>query len=418
MAASFPPFEVDFACASDNVLHRQRYSREQVATVMSGPWQPYGNIPPPPPPPPTPQSRSLIPPPPPPPPPPPRRPAFFSSHNHGHMQQRWHVPQPPVCPRYGVNVVAAAVQLPAFSNPAPVPGNPPRYLHRNAPAHHHNAPNEELTKIASRSWRCDACDLTLESEIAKKSHLKSHVKCTECSFEGAPKVVKGHYQSVHGKFSGAGFKTVTVAIPGCRVQRFKICVGNRPEDVERWISERRRRFPRQQEAQESNQTRIGEAGISLTTNKTQEKIETGITSLLAGYGSSSDDNESDCTYKNKISGNGLPIEISEVVSDANTQMTPQQAKNKDGDGHPQRSARPCRFFMLNGICRNGDACRFSHDMTKSFSTGRSERQHVRQSKTLLRRLLANDMRRETTLAVQLLIHVAKRKYFQIDNRSI
>lgn len=51
------------------------------------------------------------------------------------------------------------------------------------------AQTQQLQK-QRKTWTCDACDVTLDSERALKAHRKSHVKCTECSFEGVPKVVK------------------------------------------------------------------------------------------------------------------------------------------------------------------------------------------------------------------------------------
>jgi hypothetical protein len=39
-------------------------------------------------------------------------------------------------------------------------------------------------------------------------------------------------------------KTVTIQTPGSRkVHKFKICVGNHPDDIEAWIKERKKRFP-------------------------------------------------------------------------------------------------------------------------------------------------------------------------------
>jgi hypothetical protein len=72
-----------------------------------------------------------------------------------------------------------------------------------------NADDQE-SKRRRIEWTCDACDLSLDSEQALKSHRKSHVKCSMCSFEAAPKVVKGHFQSVHEKVSVSSFKTVTI----------------------------------------------------------------------------------------------------------------------------------------------------------------------------------------------------------------
>ena len=281
---------------------------------------------------------------------------------------------------------------------------------------HRKTPSSQLGSTKQRKWRCDVCDLTLESEVAKRNHLRSHVKCTECSFEGAPKVVKGHFQSVHGKFSRSGFKSVTIAIPGCRVQKFRICVGNRPEDVAKWIAERRRRFPRQRSVQESTETHIGLVGTELhNVNSTQNS---GLTSLLAGYGSSSDENDGDndnAATKDETLEDEAPGENGATMFDRLSESTSQPG-NMDDDGHPKRSKRPCRFFIMNGICRNGDACRFAHDVSTSSSAWR-HRQNVRHSNTLLRRLLVNDIRRETTLALQLLKHVAKSNYFLVDKKT-
>jgi hypothetical protein len=46
------------------------------------------------------------------------------------------------------------------------------------------------------------------------------------------------------KYSGRGLKTITICAPGIRPQKFRICVGNHPDDIREWIEERRRRFPR------------------------------------------------------------------------------------------------------------------------------------------------------------------------------
>lgn len=56
-------------------------------------------------------------------------------------------------------------------------------------------------------------------------------------------------------------------MPGSRkIQHFTICVGNRPEDVQKWIAERKRNYPRR-------------------------KQEKPLDRLLDGYGSSSSEDE-------------------------------------------------------------------------------------------------------------------------------
>jgi hypothetical protein len=277
-------------------------------------------------------------------------------------------------------------------------------------------------------WTCDACELSLDSEQALKSHRKSHVKCTVCSFEAAPKVVKGHFQSVHGKFSVSGFKTVTIAVPGCRVQRFKICVGSRPEDIQKWIADRKKRFPRVQQQQRQ------EDSAAACETKTNTDAKPGLSTLLAGYGSSSgsDDDENgkgtDGGDKKVSAEKGNPTTDDQPLVVEEESPKPKQSATAS-DGRPQRSARPCRYFMRNGTCLNGDACRFSHDVSRAMNSNsnnansnkNSAKRGGKQSSssdTLLRKLLANDMRRETTLALQLLRYIVDCNFLQEKRPAI
>jgi hypothetical protein len=283
-------------------------------------------------------------------------------------------------------------------------------------------------------------------------------------------VVKGHFQSVHGKFSGSGFKSVTIAIPGCRVQRFKICVGNRPEDIQKWIADRKRKFPRQQ-SQEQQQvqvqpqteqkvkakataTAMDETHQDAIKCKESDTIEAvGLTSLLAGYGSSSTSDDDDDVKDADIdkvpeiptmaASSSLiepTLDVMETTdstenallalnSTSAQSMEVHPSENNGGTARrPTPTSRPCHFFMRNGKCRNGDSCSYSHDMTKASgmsassrlaptsttttTTTRRQEQHNKRSETLLRRLLANDMRRETTLTLKLLKYVARRNFLQ------
>ena len=264
------------------------------------------------------------------------------------------------------------------------------------------------TKI---SWTCKACNITLDSEKALKGHRKSHVRCSDCSFEGSPKVVKAHYQAKHGKFSGSGFKTVTVGVPGCRVQKFKICVGNRPQDIQKWIEERKKKFPRytaKAEAQNAETTKAPSSGLS---------------SLLAGYGSS-DDSDSDVgekpanTSTTSVRKENTVATAPQAGNTSATETTPEIENEADcAESQGPKSSRPCRFFLRNGVCRNGDNCRFRHD-TQSRSSALSNKSAKKRkrgghtsSDTLLRKLLRNDMERESSLSMQLLKFIVQQNFF-------
>lgn len=265
-------------------------------------------------------------------------------------------------------------------------------------------------------WTCDACEITLDSERALKSHRKSHVKCSDCSFEGAPKVVKAHYQAIHGKFSGSGFKTVTVAVPGCRVQRFRICVGNRPEDIQKWIAERKKRFPRQSRSNGEADKMVNDTSYGHDKSQTEigKAKDSGMSSLLAGYGSSSE-SEAENTTKRK-EGEERPKIPTVAVTATNTAST--STENSTSTIKPATKSRPCRYFMRNGSCRNGDACRFSHDISPqqlSINTDRKrKRGKATSSDTLLRKLLLNDMEREASFALQLLGYINDCDFFEAE----
>jgi hypothetical protein len=226
-------------------------------------------------------------------------------------------------------------------------------------------------------------------------------------------VVKGHFQAVHGKFSGSGYRTVNVSIPGCRAQRFKICVGNRPEDIQKWIADRKKRFPRQQPPEAANKN-APEAESS------KEKIgeKEGLSSLLAGYGSSSGSDDEIVKPKDegdkKLPPKADPAtpKVEEKAGDRGTSTTIETTKAK-------AIGRPCRYFMKNGSCRSGDACRFSHEIRNNRIPDHHNKKRKRgghtTSDSLLRKLLSNDMERETTLTMQLLKHIVQQNFFEVKS---
>jgi len=266
-----------------------------------------------------------------------------------------------------------------------------------------------------------------------------------------------------------------VAIPGCPVQRFRICVGNRPEDIQQWIAERKKRFPRLLVPKQEPLNDFRDAGQ--TENNTQQRDTTlhgstaaaaaakhgeseeegkGLSSLLAGYSSSSEE-EGEISYNNepRTSSNVgfTPLqetvgEISDKVIATSFQLdgTVDQAPNNTC--HDDLSVlavptttnttrqRPCRFFARNGQCKNGDACGFRHDnsmndVSHHHHTGDAllhsappnnltkKRPGAGKKATLLQKLLRKDAERERTLTLQLLEHIYESNYLMTtgDNGS-
>lgn len=243
--------------------------------------------------------------------------------------------------------------------------------------------------------------------------MEAHVTCPQCTFTASRKVVNGHYQSVHGKFAGGGFKSVTIAIPGCKVQRYTICVGNHPEDVKKWIQERKKRFPRQQQKKDATRSTVERKG-----DNEESTRGSALGSLLDGYGSSS--SEEDSTQKPVAQ---KTVETATQVNhleqnEVSTAESPKTITESSATRPPNYRTRPCKYFMRNGSCRNGDACNFSHDIqsnpqSRERNSPRAKRQRRSSSSTtLLRKLLENDARREAVLSVQLLEYLVDCNYLQ------
>lgn len=254
------------------------------------------------------------------------------------------------------------------------------------------------------------------------------------------------------KYSGRGLKTITIAGPGIPTQKFKICVGNHPEDVKKWIAERRKRFPRAGGCDATNSTSMNVclADAAARGKRDREKpfvsanVESkkqcvdgagggALSSLLAGYDSSSSEGE-------VVEHRPNNEEKAARQSDHTTENTPAKL-NTSSEG----PTRACVFFK-RGKCRHGDSCKFLHTASDApgdtnqgkrktqsehdkarraydcelqalglLSTGQSHRngqnKHVNNT-SLLNKLLQRDKERERHLTLQLLRHIVDNDFFQ------
>lgn len=171
---------------------------------------------------------------------------------------------------------------------------------------------------------------------------------------------------------------------------------------------------------------------------------TGLSSLLEGYGSSSsDDDDDDDEVNPKVEAVNMPAvpPTAAVAPSADAETTAPSSSSEPPGGGGQvlhYRTRPCRFFARNGNCRNGDTCNFSHDRSQQKQQQQQQgpssiRDHdapplAKKQRTtgelvastssgnakasLLQKLLANDMKREAILTLQILDYIVGSSFLQ------
>lgn len=266
------------------------------------------------------------------------------------------------------------------------------------------------------------------------------------------------------KYSGQGLKTITISGPGIRSQKFKICVGNHPDDIKKWIEERRKRFPRSTTKNNSGSSERANNEIMTKRSREDDTQDEGrkeqkkqckeaagekvasLSNLLAGYGSSSSlsDNESAVT------------KVEQVGVDANIEIALKSAPAEGGASKQSQPMRICKYYQ-RGKCRHGESCKFLHsEKSSSLAINDDQRQKKRQSQSardkarndherelqvlglanpshgsrhnssggktitnssLLLKLLQRDKERERRLSLQLLRYIVDCDYFQSQTKE-
>ena len=285
------------------------------------------------------------------------------------------------------------------------------------------------------------------------------------------------------KYAGRGLKTITVSAPGMRPQKFRICVGNHPDDVKEWIEERKRRFPRQKNSSVEEERRedkefVGsavssrkrmrddhdgdEGGVetkkAISNNENADEDHDGcrkraniggLSSLLAGYDSSSSTEEATSTSKD--------VHLRSTAT-TTTSMTETTITSTDPITPPKRI---CRHYR-RGNCRLGASCKFLHSTDpivvpatgygttcnstrrqKNNGQSQSERDKARNRRdeemralglalpvrgnrngkaidntSLLHKLLRRDKEREHRLTLQLLRYIVDSDHFKAGDEDV
>ncbi|KAG6950952.1 hypothetical protein JG687_00013921 [Phytophthora cactorum] len=227
--------------------------------------------------------------------------------------------------------------------------------------------------------------------------------------DAARRVVTAHFQTAHGQYAGQGLKEIDV-----EGQKFMVLVGNSVEDITKWREERRKKWLAMSRQPKPTTTAVAApvAGKRKLSVSSEEDLEEG-------------EIEEDEEVKAQVA-----LRNAATVSqpDAGVQEPPVKKQRKTmlckwfsrgncrfDDAHCKyshdRSAFGCRAMMYKGSCSKGLYCPFSHDTAvlsgqrersqKASKERATEQQWRGEQKSLLRKLLAKDVRVEQRKMLQI-----------------
>jgi len=136
--------------------------------------------------------------------------------------------------------------------PAPLPRTPftKRPIDRNSKEFRKKQKREDLSD--TDAFYCEACEKSFKTQEKYSIHINSHIGCDfgNCSFRGVEKIVKLHKLQVHNPRVISLMKTL-----------------NDPEELKKWIAERKARFPtaaniakKEEQRRNTSSVVIGERG--------------------------------------------------------------------------------------------------------------------------------------------------------------
>ncbi|KAI9910471.1 hypothetical protein PsorP6_010651 [Peronosclerospora sorghi] len=257
---------------------------------------------------------------------------------------------------------------------------------------------------------CEPCAKTFELQSHYEAHVKKHVRCANCEFSACQRVVNVHYDTSHGQYVGDGLKEIEV-----EGQKFMVLLGNSADDIAKWREERRTKWLAM--AREPKAV-IKKRARSMSSDEDLEEGEI----------------EEDEEAKAKISLTSAAME-----SPASVKESPAKKPRKtmlckwflrgqcrfDGASckySHDRSTFGCRVMMSKGSCTKGKNCPFSHDTTvvsgqrkraqKNAKQRVLEQQWRGEQKSLLRKLLAKNMRLEQRQMLQIVHFLVANEFLQ------
>lgn len=189
-------------------------------------------------------------------------------------------------------------------------------------------------KVPQIPQRCVPCEKNFPNESQYKAHLEQHVTCPQCSFAAAKKVVTKHIQTDHAVYvkndAGIAASSTDKQYDADHETVQSLRIMESPEEIAKWIEERKKRWPTEDNIKRRSETGQGSAAV-------------GETADLLDYFKKDKKSKSSNRKRKQTDG-------------ADGEMGDDSIQNK------KAKTRICKYF-LKGQCSKGDDCTFRHEQT-------------------------------------------------------
>ncbi|KAE9025080.1 hypothetical protein PF005_g4652 [Phytophthora fragariae] len=246
--------------------------------------------------------------------------------------------------------------------------------------------------------------------------MKTHVMCPDCDFTASKRVVVVHHQTAHGEYAGEGLKEIEV-----EGQKFMVLVGNSAEDIAKWREERRKKWfamSRQPKPPTTTSVSACVAGKRKHSVSSDEDLEEGEIEEDEEAKAKIDFRKTAMNAAGPLLGTSGTADLAPPAKKQRKTMLCKwfmRGRCRFDDAHCKHShdtsAFGCRAMMFKGSCYKGMDCPFSHDTAvmsgqrersrKASKEQATEQQWRGEQKSLLRKLLAKDVRVEQRKMLQI-----------------
>ncbi|KAG0171524.1 hypothetical protein DFQ30_000830 [Apophysomyces sp. BC1015] len=236
---------------------------------------------------------------------------------------------------------------------------------------------------------------------ALRQHAQSHIRCPECSFEGLHMILLKHREMEHD------YRDENESP---RKQSPET-----PEELEKWLENRRRNFPRSQNLNELSKRRADDVVFEDTKPKKHRLDATKEPGDETFFDATDEWSE---RRENLLDSHTHLDRLSLIQSD--TEYGEESLDERESSKELLPQSRTLCIYFARGWCRRGNACHFAHELPQSDQLSRRTRlteEALEQRPNLLYTLYDKEIRYQRKIILQCLNYIVERDFFGASSRS-